>query len=82
MRERTVADLILAAVEQAGGDGLVNSYLECGCGKDELMACGEPDLTQCVLAKVARRPNDCGDWYVPFDEPDHDPVQATQGIKV
>ena len=47
----TLSEIITNAIRSAGGDGLVNEDLGCGCDLDELAPCGGPDFDECRIAK-------------------------------
>jgi len=47
----TLTEIITAAIREAGGDGLVNEDLGCGCGLDDFMPCSGPDFDECQIAK-------------------------------
>lgn len=44
-------NLIADAIEAAGGNGLVNGDLGCGCDVNDLAPCDSPDLDECRVAK-------------------------------
>jgi hypothetical protein len=46
----TVEEILKSAIAAAGGDGLCNSDLECGCGVDDLAPCDAMGI-DCVIAK-------------------------------
>jgi hypothetical protein len=48
----TLIDIIKAAITDAGGDGLVNGFAECGCSIDDLAPCEGPDITSCQIANA------------------------------
>ena len=45
-------------MEEHGYDGLVNSYIECGCSVDDLAPCDCINLDECV-ASYRRACSDC-----------------------
>jgi len=47
-----LSDIIKAAIRDAGGDGLVNVYMECACSIDDMAPCGSPDIDECQIAKA------------------------------
>ena len=47
----TLSEIITAAILEAGGDGLVNCDIGCGCGLDDFMPCSGPDFDECQIAK-------------------------------
>ena len=64
---KALADIIREAIAQYDADGLCNG--ECGCSRNDLFPCGEPQL-DCVLAKI-RKPKEHEQRYYDID-PDDD----------
>jgi hypothetical protein len=60
----TLSEIIKAAIREAGGDGLCNVSLDCGCGVDDLAPCCAPDLGECEIAEKLNE--DTEDWFVPL----------------
>lgn len=60
----TLNDIIANAIRSAGGDGLVNADIECGCGLGDLMPCECPNFDMCEIA--VNKPKDGEDWFVPL----------------
>ena len=42
--------IIKQFINDNGFDGLVNCHIECGCDKDDLAPCGQPNFTHCEAA--------------------------------
>lgn len=67
---KTLEQIVLDAIEDAGADGLVNVELECGCHKNDLWPCESPSF-HCELARVTDPPreweDECDEWFVPLE---------------
>ena len=50
-------EMVAKAIREAGGDGLVNTEISCGCGLSELMPCECPQET-CETALELVMPED------------------------
>lgn len=50
-----VIEMIRREPADAGADGLVNEYYECGCRFDDLIQCGNVNETECFAAKNNKR---------------------------
>ena len=66
-----VREVILQAIEKVGGDGLVNTWGECGCEKDDLSP-GDCLSMDCEIAKLGPPPEDadpdCDQWFYRIED--------------
>jgi len=53
-----VTDIVIKYIEENGFDGLYNSDLECGCGKDEYFSCGDLKM-ECAAVYRHESPETC-----------------------
>lgn len=58
----TTGDIIKAHLDAHGFDGLVNTLVPCGCGKDDLAPCGCIDLGTCQPAYLTTATADDAEW--------------------
>ena len=64
----TLSEIIKHAIREAGGDGLCNPDIECGCSIVDLMPCECPNFDVCEIA--VNQPKDGEDWFVPLRKED------------
>ena len=62
-----IQSIVEAYLRAHNHDGLSNPEIDCGCGLDDFMPCGEPHEIDCVPGKRVK--NGEGEWiYVPAEE--------------
>jgi hypothetical protein len=60
-----IEKILIKFIENNKFDGLVNNYAECGCGKEDLAPCGQPNLSQCKAAyKMKNTSQQNGDFDI------------------
>jgi hypothetical protein len=60
-----VAEILAAAIREAGGDGLVYPEIECGCVLDDLIACqSDPSHCRVGWSRTCKR---CGVVFLVAD---------------
>lgn len=59
----TLIDIIKSAIRDAGGDGLSNPDMDCGCSIDDLAPCGCPSLDGCVIG-IGRADDDGNTLFI------------------
>ena len=62
----TLSEIITKAINEAGGDGLCNVGLDCGCGLGDLYPCGSPDPGECAIAVKQYDDGEAFNWFVPL----------------
>jgi hypothetical protein len=70
-----LAEIIRAAIDaHPDADGLVYTYLGCGCHRDDIAPCGHPILDGCQLArceKLTEPRGECGVgdlWFTAIED--------------
>lgn len=64
----TIREVVSMYLKARGFEGLCNTPAECGCGLDDLMACGHPHETDCAPAYVEPCDGNCV-WGCDAGEP-------------
>ena len=60
MNTQDIVEFVAQHLRKIGADGLCNEVVECGCGLDDLMPCGEIDnLSNCEPAKRVKCTDEC-----------------------
>ena len=67
-----VKEVLRSAIEKAGGNGLVNCWMECGCSVDDLSPGSclglDCEIAKCEILKEPRGDCGVGDlWFFPID---------------
>ena len=65
----SLSQIIANAIREAGGDGLCNEGLDCGCGLTDLYPCGSPDPGEREIA-VKHTSMLGDDWFFPIRKED------------
>jgi len=58
-----IEEILKAWLKENGYDGLCNPVDECGCGLDDFMPCGDPNISDCEAAHAEKK--DGVDFYLP-----------------
>lgn len=59
MQNENLKQIVKQWLLRNGYDGLVNPGICCGCSKDDLMPCGNPNCNCQAGYEVAKRPESC-----------------------
>lgn len=67
-QEKSAQQILIEGLRAIGADGLCNADLECGCGLDDFIPCGEMNTSECVAARRMKNPPKAGydEFYTPL----------------